>query len=60
MRLAVVGHAAFMQGVFKLPIVLVGDQVADGLAEVPEELVAGLGALPFALDDRRRRKWAQV
>ena len=41
---AVVAHAALMQRGFQLAVVFVGDQVGDGLAEVPEEAVAGFGA----------------
>src|SRR5205823_3977905 len=35
-RFAVVPHAAFVQCLLQLPIVLVRNQVRDGLAEVPE------------------------
>ena len=37
-----------MQGVFKLAVVFVGDEIGDGLAEVPQEAVAGFGALDHA------------
>ena len=40
-RFAIVAHAAFMERIFQLAVVFVGDQVRDGLAEVPEKTVAG-------------------
>ncbi len=32
-------HTPLMEGLFQLSIVLVGDQVCDGLAKIPKELI---------------------
>ena len=37
-------HAPLVQRGLQLAVMLVGDQVANGLAEVPQEPVAGFGA----------------
>ena len=57
-RLAIVAYVAPMQHGFQLAIVFVGDEVANGLAEVPQELVAGCGALyHLPGQNRHPRRW---
>ena len=43
-RFRIVAHAPLFQRRLHLAVVLVGDQIANGLAEIPQELVAGFGA----------------
>ena len=45
MRLAVVAHVALVEDFFEFAVVFCGDEVFNGLAEVPKELVAGFRAL---------------
>ena len=40
---SIVGHAALMKSLFQLAVVLSGNQVCDGLAEVPKKMVARCG-----------------
>ena len=54
MRFAVVAHAAFFQRSLHLSVVLVGRQVGDGLAQVPQKVVAGLRALHDAPGEHRQ------
>jgi hypothetical protein len=53
-RFAVVAEAEVMDGGFDLAVVFVGGKVGDGLAEVPEEFVAGFGGFnDVAGEDRQ-------
>ena len=52
-RFPIVPHAPLFQRGLHLSVVLVGDQVGDGLAEIPQELVAGFGALDHSPGENR-------
>src|SRR5262245_62156307 len=51
--LTIAAHAALFEYVRELVIGVLGRRFGDGLAEVPEELVAGFGAFHYMTDQRR-------
>ena len=52
-RFAVMAHAPLMQRCLQLAVMLVRDQIANGLAEVPQEPVAGFGAFHYLPGENR-------